>query len=296
VTDPNTFRLAATLGGVGQQADATGIRIGVVTAFNSGDITVRISGSDTLVNAAYLRSYDPALGDRVVVIREGAVWVVLGSYTHDLIDGDPIKNPSFERGVLSQTIAPEDWTNYNSFADAGTTTKIGHVNFNGFGVTANAVDGANVLYISGSKAGTGEMQTENYVQSSQIEVQPGERWGASCYAYMTASPTSATDTVFAAAAILFLYFDPLGNDFMPNNIGNSTFLGGVINREQWQFITIPGGQGGVTIPPNVARMRVAVYSLLLSNSNVATPLLQMFFDRVNVRKIADAPPEANKVG
>jgi hypothetical protein len=43
-------------------------------------------------------------------------------------------------------------------------------------------------------------------------------------------------------------------------------------------------------------MRVAVYSLLLSNSNVATPIMQMFFDRVNVRKISDPPPEANKVG
>jgi hypothetical protein len=60
-------------------ADSTGIRIGVVTSFTAGSITVAISGTDTLVNATYLASYFPSQGDLVAVLKYGASWLVLGT-------------------------------------------------------------------------------------------------------------------------------------------------------------------------------------------------------------------------
>jgi len=61
-------------------ADQTGVRIGVVTAFDpTGAITVTISGTSTLAQATYLSSYVPSVGDQVAVIKSGASWLVLGT-------------------------------------------------------------------------------------------------------------------------------------------------------------------------------------------------------------------------
>lgn len=57
-----------------------GIRVGKVTNYDTGSITVQISGTDVLVNAAYLSSYFPNIGDLVAVLKYGASWLVLGGY------------------------------------------------------------------------------------------------------------------------------------------------------------------------------------------------------------------------
>jgi hypothetical protein len=67
--------------GVNETAEnAAVLRVGRVTGYTGGVITVAISGSDVLANAAYLTRYNPTVGDLVVVLRSGASWVVLDSF------------------------------------------------------------------------------------------------------------------------------------------------------------------------------------------------------------------------
>lgn len=83
-------------------------RIGVVADIvESNNITVRISGSETLVQASYLfPQYEPLIGDYVYVVKQDAQWLVLGPTAGPL--NTVISNPSFENGTISTT--PDDWT------------------------------------------------------------------------------------------------------------------------------------------------------------------------------------------
>lgn len=95
------------------------MRIGVVADLIEADnITVRISGAPTLVNASYLfPQYEPILGDRVVVQRQDAQWFVLGTMSGPINSLAP--NASFELGTLGGGVPPTDWTVTNISTPAG---------------------------------------------------------------------------------------------------------------------------------------------------------------------------------
>ena len=86
------------------------MRIGVVADIVEADnITVRISGSPVLVRASYLfPSYEPLLGDRVVVYRQDGQWFVLGTMSGPINSAAP--NASFEEGTLGGGIPPTSWS------------------------------------------------------------------------------------------------------------------------------------------------------------------------------------------
>jgi hypothetical protein len=94
-------------------------RIGVVIDFVEADsITVRISGSPSLVNASFAFPwYEPVLGDRVYVIRQDSQWFVLGTMSGPINSLAP--NASFELGTLGGGIPPTDWTVTNISTPAG---------------------------------------------------------------------------------------------------------------------------------------------------------------------------------
>lgn len=56
------------------------LRVGTVTAAAAGRATVTV-GDSTLDDVAYLVGIPPAVGDRVVLIQDGAAVVVLGKVT-----------------------------------------------------------------------------------------------------------------------------------------------------------------------------------------------------------------------
>lgn len=83
-------------------------RIGVVTEVKEAEnITVKISGSNVLVQASYLfPQYQPLLGDRVYVTRQDAQWFVLGTMAGPI--NSVLANASFEEGTVGAT--PDDWS------------------------------------------------------------------------------------------------------------------------------------------------------------------------------------------
>lgn len=95
-------------------------RIGVVADIvESNNITVRVSGADTLVQASYLfPQYQPLVGDIVYLTKQDAQWLVLGTMSGPL--NSAISNPSFEYGTVSTT--PDDWTTLVISNTAGTPT------------------------------------------------------------------------------------------------------------------------------------------------------------------------------
>ena len=103
------------------------LRTGVVSEIaESNNITVKISGSNVLVTAAYLfPQYGPVLGDIVVVAKQDAQWFVLGGQSGPL--NTLAANPSFENGVVGST--PTDWsiTTVLSAGGVPTFTKVSTV-------------------------------------------------------------------------------------------------------------------------------------------------------------------------
>lgn len=71
--------LAAAISAAAQQpAGNASLRIGVVTAYQGGTISVDVGGG-SLVQAAYGSRYNPAVGDVVYMLSAGATWVVVDS-------------------------------------------------------------------------------------------------------------------------------------------------------------------------------------------------------------------------
>jgi hypothetical protein len=86
------------------------MRIGVVAQIIEGSqITVKISGSDILVDCSYLFfQYFPLLGDRVILLRQDSQWVCIGEMSGAIGSNTPLPNSSFESGVIGAM--PDDWS------------------------------------------------------------------------------------------------------------------------------------------------------------------------------------------
>lgn len=72
--------LARKVQDIQDQINALSIRIGIVKSYTAGAIIVQISGSQVLVNATYLSSYFPNIGDNVAVLKYDTQWIVLGGF------------------------------------------------------------------------------------------------------------------------------------------------------------------------------------------------------------------------
>lgn len=120
VEDP----LLETLPGavIAQQESPCVMRIGVVVEINEGtQITVRISGSDVLVNCSYqFPVYFPLLGDRVVVLKQDSQWFCVSQMSGPLDSNNPLFNASFELGAIGAL--PDGWTVTVTASGAGTPT------------------------------------------------------------------------------------------------------------------------------------------------------------------------------
>lgn len=140
-------------------------RIGVVSDYvEAGSITVRISGSDTLVQASYLfPAYSPLLGDIVYVTKQDSQWLVLGTMSGPL--NTVISNASFEEGTVSTT--PDDWTATAVATTAGTPTFRKEI--------AGAVEGQYVGTFRNASAGVAGTSSINAF-STPVKAAVGTSW------------------------------------------------------------------------------------------------------------------------
>lgn len=87
--------------------DSVVMRIGQIVKYDWARITIAISGSNALVDAAYLLSYQPVLGDYVSIVKQGNTWLCLGTYS-GVIQDNSCKNGSFEDSAAG--FVPNNWT------------------------------------------------------------------------------------------------------------------------------------------------------------------------------------------
>lgn len=166
--------------------DSTVTRIGVVTTVVESDsITVAISGSGVLIQAAYLfPQYEPLLGDRVVVQRQGAAWFVLGTLSGPI--NTTLLNPSFEIGIVGTL--PDSWTIQVISSVAGVPTL---TIANGGGVS-----GSKSADFGTDSVGAGT--SEAYALSTPVGTAENTRWTAALYfkAFLPGPPNFSTLELF----------------------------------------------------------------------------------------------------
>lgn len=172
--------------------DSTVTRIGVVTmVVESDSITVAISGSGVLIQAAYLfPQYQPLLGDRVVVQRQGAAWFVLGTLSGPI--NTTLLNPSFEEGIVGAL--PDFWTIQVISSVAGVPTL---TIANGGGVSGSkSADFGTDSVVAGT--------SEAYALSTPVAAAAGSKWTAGLYfkAFMPGPPN------FSSLELFIQFLDP----------------------------------------------------------------------------------------
>jgi hypothetical protein len=164
VADP----LLETLPGavVAQQESSTVLRIGVVAAIIEGSqITVRISGSEVLLDCSYLfYQYFPLLGDRVIVLKQDSQWICLGQMSGPIGSNNLLFNPSFELGTIGAL--PSGWTITPGLVGAGvpTFTAAGGLNISGVQTADFGTD----------SVGAGVSSAD--VFSAPVSAVPGSKW------------------------------------------------------------------------------------------------------------------------
>lgn len=159
--------LSQTLPGAVTNSETSPVvaRIGVVSGYvEAGSITVRISGSPTLVEASYLfPAYEPLLGDIVYVTKQDSQWLVLGTMSGPI--NSAIRNPSFEEGTVSTT--PDFWTATAVSTVAGTPTFRKE--------TAGAIQGKHVGTFRNASAGVAGTSSINAF-SAPVVAAEGSDW------------------------------------------------------------------------------------------------------------------------
>lgn len=147
-------------------------RIGVVAAIvESDNITVKISGSNVLVQASFLfPQYQPVLGDRVYVTKQDAQWFILGQMSGPVGANSLAPNSGFEQGAEGEI--PDFWTFTVSQTTAGTPTA--------FRTTAGgAIDGVNVFRLNLVPTATGDSSAR--IASARIPASEGQHWISAFY-------------------------------------------------------------------------------------------------------------------
>jgi hypothetical protein len=261
--------------------DAAVMRIGRVTRYTSASITVAISGSDTLVNAAYLfGQYFPVLGDIVVVVKSGAMWVVLGTLSGNPAD-NVVENHSFEDS--GPGTMPVKWQLFHDSASSAVADVATELTLVG-----REIDGSQWLgtFLT-VPVGAGFFYSNDFIYSEPIPVEPGQTWSAS--AFVHALCQGPPDGVSMVAGLILAWFGN-GVDLYPFNIVASDEVLAVnscTSSLPWVRLRPKGDTGGTVVPTGAQYMRVVLQSLLAVDRDeaVGSNHIRLFFDYVVARRI-----------
>jgi hypothetical protein len=258
---------------VAQQPD-TEMRIGRVVSYNAAEITVSVSGSAILQNAAYLfGQYQPALGDNVVLMRMGNQWIAVGAQSGNPTDNQ-VQNFSFE--TLPLSTPPVNWTLYHdpvssepSDVDAA-TVPVGW-----------ELDGSSAVRFTQDNTAPGS--TVDYLSSEPIEVIEGQRWTASAW---VVGESQSSGPCVRAQATLLLSWHANATDSYPTFISTSTIaFTNVTFGLPWVYLRAGGSSTGEVAPPAARYVRAVLFNNMQHNSCVIDLAYSVYWDRVITRQI-----------
>lgn len=257
--------------------DAAVLRIGRVTAYDAGHITVAISDSDVLVDASYIfGAYQPVLGDNVAVIKQGNQWLALGVPSANP-DDNPVQNHSFEDGELD-VMAPA-WTLYHDPASTDTAAV-------DVASARPPIDGSKALRVGLGAISVGAISTSfDYVSSEPFPVTPGDFWSAS--AWLIGSSSSGAPWVRGTAACFFSWYDNPGNAY-PNTAAPNSGISAVnIPRTPpWIQVRSESAGSGVEVPAGVTHARITLHTALTHEDTTSDYSFAAYWDRVIAHQLA----------
>jgi hypothetical protein len=252
---------------VDTRVDPTVTRIGVVAAVVEADnITVRISGSDVLVQAAYLfPQYKPLLGDRVVVQRQGAAWFVLGTLSGPI--NTALLNPSFELNPVG--VAPSDWTLQVISSGAGVPSALTYAGFSLSG--SRSVDFGVDSVLAGS--------SEANLYSAAVPATSESKWTAAFYVSVFTEP-SQND--FSDLDLYIQFLDASSVLVAETDVALGSYSVDQILPDYFRLSTnlIPAGY--VTCPPGASQVRVRIRGRWQLPAN---SFFSFFIDYVILRQV-----------
>lgn len=216
--------------------DAAAIRLGTLISKGSTYLRVRVSDSIAATDAGWLSSYQPVLGDVVVMTRQGAAWVVLGSLGSTIEANNELTNYSFELGAIGVT--PPGWTLVTT---SGSPTFVAAA-----WDRPDAIDGVQVGAVTSPGAAT--VVTE--VVSDPLPVTEGSQWMAAGY-YRT-STNFGVGTVCNAQLLLSWYSDATLASLLSSEASG---LLPVTRGMGWQLVRAQGSMG-FSAPQDAEWMRV----------------------------------------
>jgi hypothetical protein len=240
-------------------------RTGIVSDIvESDNITVKISGSNVLVQASYLfPQYQPLLGDIVYVAKQDAQWMVLGTMSGPV--NSLLLNPSFEQGTTGAV--PTDWTFVNGSVAAGTPTfqkRLG----------TNPLMGSNVGHLSLSPTGIG--QSDSAITSARIDAIPGDRFTGGVYVYII-DLAGPNQMLFST---MVRFYDSAGVSITAASLGAVYNFAAPIG---WNFLRPDSTSTAVTAPANTDSAALEI-QVLFTVSDAAT-LFDAYLDGAILRKV-----------
>lgn len=256
--------------------DAAILRIGRVTSYAAGTITVNISDSDVLVDATYIfGAYQPVLGDNVAVLKQGNQWLALGIPSANP-DDNPIQNYSFEDGEY-EVMAPS-WTLYHDPASTDTASL-------DVASAEPPIDGPKCLRIGIGLPPGPLTASEDFVSSEPFPVTPGDFWSAQ--AWIMGDSASGPPWVRGSAACFFAWYNNPGNTYPNTAAADSGFAPiNVPMTAPWVLVRSESGSAkGVEVPAGVTHARVTLWTVLTHEDTTADYSMAVYWDRVIARKL-----------
>lgn len=258
---------------VASQESPTVMRIGVVTEIIEGSqITIRISGSEVLVDCSYLFGiYYPLLGDRVVVFKQDSQWFCIGTMSGAIDSNNPLFNSSFEAGTVA--VIPDGWTLTVVTSGGGVPTFL----VSGSLIPEN-VSGKQMVEFGTTSVGAGSSTADAY--STSIPTTVGTKWTGAYYL-----PAVMMNTVPPLFSQLKMYIQFLDNtatlitEFEINSFTVASYLLGPIYR-RLSLSAFP--QGYVVAPSLTASVRVRFRGFF---DLQATSFVSFFIDNVILRQV-----------
>lgn len=258
---------------VGQQESPAIMRIGVVAEIIEGtQITVKISGSEVLVDCSYLfGQYFPLLGDRVVVLKQDSQWFCLGEMSGAIDSNNPLFNSSFEDGVVATT--PTGWTLVVASSGGGTPT------FEVSGsLSPENVSGKQMVDFGTDSVGAGSSVADAY--STPVAALPDSKWTGAYY--LPAVMMNTIPPLFSQLQMYIQFLDSTSTliiEYQINTFTVSSYLLGPIYRR----LSLPAFPlGYVVAPPGTNSVRVRFRGFF---DLQAASFVSFFIDNVILRQV-----------
>jgi hypothetical protein len=245
------------------------MRTGRVVGITGTQLSIDLGGG-RLVNAPYLDSYVPILGDPVqLIFQPPVIWVLGRSSGLPAFPADNVlPNPSFENDATG-TSNPAGWTLWQDPANTGTTVPQVR-NAGPFGTP----DGLNFYEIYMIANGSSSMA----LVSNQFPVALGQRWTA---AVQWQAYADGVTSMVAPLASLNLAWQANPGDAYPTWVQQDTLMQGVGpfgSMTDWPLLRAVVGTGN-SVPVGANFVRV----VLLANNDCTGGV---WFDRAILRRVS----------